>query len=57
MSEHSDSNEFLSYEEALMSQVLTLDALVNVLERTGMVNREEILEELKELYAKAAEPD
>jgi hypothetical protein len=57
MSEHSDSNEFLSYEEALMSQVLTLDALVNVLERKGMVNREEILEELKELYAKAAEPD
>jgi hypothetical protein len=57
MSEHSDSNEFLSYEEALMSQVLTLDALVNVLERKGLVNREEILEELKELYAKAAEPD
>ncbi|MGD8371739.1 MAG: hypothetical protein PVF76_12505 [Syntrophobacterales bacterium] len=54
MADESGSNEFVSYEEALLSQVFTLDALVNVLERKGLINREEIVQEIKELHKKAA---
>jgi len=55
MADESGSNEFVSYEAALLSQVVTLDALVNVLERKGLIKREEIIEEIKELHTKAAQ--
>lgn len=54
MAEKQDTDEFMSYEEALLSQVFTLDALVNVLENKGLVTRQEIIEEIKRLQAKAA---
>ena len=54
MTEQSESNEFMSYEEALLSQVFTLDALINVLARKGMISREEIIEEIKEIQEQAA---
>ncbi len=56
MTEQSEANEFVSYQEALLSQVFTLDALVNVLERKGLIKREEIVEEIRQLHAKTAKP-
>jgi hypothetical protein len=56
MTEKSDSDEFVSYEEALFSQVVTLDALLIVLERKGLIKREEIMAEIKELHTKASKP-
>ena len=53
MAEKQDTDEFVSYGEALMSQVFTLDALVNILESKGLITREEIVEEIKRLHAKA----
>ena len=50
MSDGQDQNEFMGYEEALMSQLFTLDALINVLERKGMVTKEEGVEEIKKLH-------
>jgi len=50
MSDGKDQNEFMGYEEALMSQSFTLDALINVLERKGMVTKEEVIEEIKKLH-------
>ena len=49
MVDQQDQNEFMSYEEALLSQVFTLDALVNVLEKKGLISRKEIVEEIKRL--------
>ena len=57
MKEQSDSGEFMSYEEALLSQVFTLDALVNVLERKGLIQREEIVQEIKKLQTRAGTKD
>ena len=54
MTDKSESNEFMSYEEALISQVFTLDALVNVLERKGLISRQEIIKEIKEIEEQAA---
>ena len=53
MAEKQDTDEFVSYGEALMSQVFTLDALVNILENKGLITRQEIIEEIKSLHAKA----
>ena len=50
MVDQQDQNEFMSYEEALLSQVFTLDALVNVLEKKGLISRKEIVEEIKRLH-------
>ena len=49
MVDQKDQNEFMSYEEALLSQVFTLDALVNVLEKKGVISREEVVEEIVRL--------
>ena len=50
MPEENDQKEFMGYEEALMSQLFTLDALINMLARKGMVTKEEIIEEIKKLH-------
>jgi predicted amino acid-binding ACT domain protein len=50
MSAGKDQNEFMGYEEALMSQLFTLDALINVLERKGMITKKEVIEEIKKLH-------
>ena len=41
--------EQIDIEQLLLSQLYTLQALVNVLERKGFLTKEEILEELTEL--------
>jgi hypothetical protein len=50
MTEQLDPNEFEGYKEALLSQVFTLDALVNLLERKGLITKEELIEEIKKLH-------
>lgn len=50
MTEQSDPNEIEDYKEALWSQVFTLDALIILLERKGVITREEVIEEIKKLH-------
>jgi len=50
MAEQLDPNEFAGYKEALLSQVFTLDALIILLERKGLITKEEVIEEIKKLY-------
>ena len=45
----SDNKEQIDIEQLLLSQLYTLQALINVLERKGLLTKEEILEELTEL--------
>jgi hypothetical protein len=44
-----NQREQVDIEQLLLSQLYTLQALVNVLERKGLLTKEEILEELTEL--------
>ena len=43
-------NEFVGYKEALLSQVITLDALIILLEKKGVISKEEVIQEIKKLH-------
>jgi hypothetical protein len=42
-----------SFEEVLMSNVFTQEAMLNVLERKGLLSRQEVLQEILELKRKS----
>jgi hypothetical protein len=39
----------VSFEELLMSNVYTQEALINLLEKRGLIDRKELLEEIRRL--------
>ena len=49
MAETFDPKEMVSFEELLMSNVYTQEALVNLLEAKGIIAKPELLEEIKKL--------
>ena len=49
MAEKLDQKEIASFEEVLMSNVFTQEALINLLEAKGIIKKSEILEEIKRL--------
>jgi hypothetical protein len=52
--------EAVPVEEVLLSQIYTMQALINVLEKKGLLTREEILEEfeaIKEIVADECDCD
>lgn len=46
MGDKLDPKETVSFEEVLMSNVYTQEAIINVLERKGLLTRIEVLEEI-----------
>lgn len=48
-----DAKETASFEEVLMSNVYTQEAIINVLVRKGLLSRNEVIEEILELKKKA----
>ena len=44
-----DPKEIVTFEELLMSNVYTQEALINLLERKGLIDKKELLEEIKRL--------
>jgi len=49
MAEKLDPKEIVSFEELLMSNVYTQEALINLLEAKGTITKTEMLEEIKRL--------
>lgn len=49
MAEKLDQKETITFEELLMSEVYTREALINLLEKKGLINKKELLEEIKRL--------
>ncbi len=49
MAEKVASKETVSFEEILMSNVYTQEALINLLESKGIITKAELLEEIKRL--------
>jgi hypothetical protein len=47
MAEKLDPKEIASFEEVLMSEVIHSEALVNLLDRKGIITKKELLEEMK----------
>jgi hypothetical protein len=51
MAEKLDPKELVSFEELLMSEVIQSEALINLLDRKGIITKEELLEEMKMVQA------
>lgn len=49
MADELDSKEIVSFKELLLSNVYTQEALINLLERKGILTKKEVLEEIKRL--------
>lgn len=52
MAEKLDTKEIVTAEELLMSEVIQSEALINLLDRKGIVSKQELLEEMKTIQAK-----
>jgi hypothetical protein len=47
MADKLDPKEIVSFEELLMSEVIHSEALINLLDRKGIISKQELLEEIK----------
>jgi hypothetical protein len=47
MAKQLDPKELATFKELLLSEVIQFDALVNLLERKGIIGKAELLEEMK----------
>jgi hypothetical protein len=46
-----DPQELVSFKEMLLNEVITSEAIINLLDRKGIISREELLEEIKRVHA------
>jgi hypothetical protein len=51
MAEELDPKELISFKELLMSEIIHSEALVNLLDRKGIITKRELLEEMKWVQA------
>ena len=47
-----DSKEIVDFKELLMSEVIQSEALINLLDKKGIISKQELLEEMKKVQAK-----
>jgi len=51
MAKKLDTKEIVTAEELLMSEVIQSEALINLLDKKGIINKQELLEEMKRVKA------
>jgi len=51
MTEKLDPKQLVEFKELLMSEVIQSDALINLLDRKGIISKQELLEEMKRVRA------
>jgi hypothetical protein len=51
MAEKLDSRETVSFEELLISEVFQSEAMINLLDKKGIISKQELLEEIKRVQA------
>ncbi|MFH1081668.1 MAG: hypothetical protein V1766_15640 [Pseudomonadota bacterium] len=51
MAQQLDPKELLTFREALVSEIIASEALVNLLERKGIITKEELMEEINTVQA------
>ena len=52
MAEILDPKQTVSFKELLMSEVIQMEALINLLDKKGIISKQELLEEMKRVQAK-----
>ena len=51
MAEKINPKELVTFREALVSEIIASEALVNLLERKGIITKEELMEEINKVQA------
>ena len=51
MADKIDPKEVIDFKELLMSEVMQSEALINLLDRKGVISKQELLEEMKRVQA------
>jgi hypothetical protein len=51
MAQQLDQRETVTFRELLMSEVIQSEALINLLDRKGIISRQELLEEMNAVQA------
>jgi hypothetical protein len=51
MAEKLDPKEVVSFDELFMSEVIQSEALINLLDKKGIISKTELLEEMKKVKA------
>ncbi|MDM7987338.1 MAG: hypothetical protein QUS13_08400 [Smithella sp.] len=51
MADKLDTKEIVTAEELLMSEVIQSEALINLLDKKGIISKQELLEEMKKVQA------
>jgi len=51
MAEKLDSKQVVDFRKLLMSEIIQSEALINILESKGLVSKQELLEEMKNVQA------
>jgi hypothetical protein len=57
MAKQLDPKETVDVNELLMSEVIQSEALINLLDRKGIIRKEELLEEIKRVHATILKSD
>ncbi len=57
MAEKLDPKQTVSFKELLMSEVIQLEALINLLDEKGIIGKQDLLEEMKNVQAKMIKPE
>jgi hypothetical protein len=51
MAKKVDAKELVSFKEMLLSEVITSEAIINLLDRKGVISKQELMEEIKRIPA------
>jgi hypothetical protein len=57
MAELLDPEEIVSFKELLMSEVIQSESLINLLDRKGIISKQELLAEMKKVQAAMLKPE
>ena len=52
-----NNHEIEALDQALLAEVITLEAVINILDRKGIFNRQDLLEEIKNVHATLEHPE
>ena len=52
MAEKLDPKELVSFKELLMSEVIQSEAIINLLDKKGIISKQELLDEMKNVQVK-----
>jgi hypothetical protein len=52
MAEKLDPKQIVDFKELMMSDVIQSEALINLLDKKGIISKQELLEEMKKVQAK-----